>query len=206
MLHLLLALALCSGDVRGLGDDAFAVREAAEARLQRRSTLAWPAVEVLGLRSRDPEVRRRSRRVLARHFHRDPATLPTLAVLSRWHSYEYYPARADRLVKAVVPRGRLWLRAWRCPQTQACLRAEVDRVEDDGSWWIGRYLEGATGVWDGVRWVTAADCRRATGLFLRDCERAGLPRLLLDRAAGRWLAWEGRWLGVPGFDEIRWEN
>ena len=55
-------LCLTLGDVIALGDDGFARREAAEARLRAPRPLSWPASR-LGLLSPDLEVRTRSKRL-----------------------------------------------------------------------------------------------------------------------------------------------
>lgn len=167
----LLVLLLFSGDVRDLGAPGHAVREAAEARLRRWAWLALPAFD---REFRDPERRRRARRLADAEtgFPGDDPP-PVLAAAVPWVGpgathWPYLDGDQGRTLTHVV-----------CP------------------WWLVRAApDRAKGfVSEGV--VHACWLREATAGCYRWLRRAGLPPRLLDRAVGVMRGRERSWHPGP---------
>jgi hypothetical protein len=167
MRYLLLWLAF-GADVRDLGADDFAVREAAEARLSRYADLAYP---LLARRFEDLEQRRRAERVLAGVF---PRTWRPIAMLSGRPLLEWArPGDHNAFSQSGLPPGDGWVLLWLQPDPFAPLAPLVRH-----------YHERARTQTKWRDWMSASDAREATRLLAHDLLSLGLH----PAAVRRWLA------------------
>jgi hypothetical protein len=158
-------------DVADLKADDFQVRQCAEARLARWSSLSWRACD---RRFDDLEQRRRARRVVRSEI---PDTYPPIAVLTGRCIPEWRPCDSDYDTYRIGPRPNPgWMLSWLYPNKRSPL------------FFIVRHYGERTRTQSAFPdWHLDADGREATRLLVRDMLAAGVPvtavRAMIDRMA-----------------------
>jgi hypothetical protein len=166
-MYAFLLMVLFGADVKNLGADEYATREAAEARLTYWCDVCWP---LLDKSFSDPEVRRRAQRI---KNHIMPLNYSPISFISGSPLIEWQWNHAISV--GVRPKDGCWYMSYTKPDSSAFLFSIIKY-----------YGEKARTQYTWKEWHADADGREATRLLTQDMLRVGMPPVLV-RCFTDWL-------------------